>query len=166
MQDYDEALSYGPGHILAHLRKGIVLQSLKRPEVNAVVVSSESRRNIRPLLHDPLADTAGLRRFGTSTTSYCLTSCVAASVVAVQEARRCWKRIEELFRPEHDLLLLLEAQSLLSGVSPPPLGAAGVFLASPPSTETPAAATPEPSTAAAQPLSRPQVLLLLPSCLT
>lgn len=33
MQDYDEALSLRPGHILAHLRKGMVLQALKRPEV-------------------------------------------------------------------------------------------------------------------------------------
>ena len=86
------------------------------------------------------------------------TSCVPAIVHAVQEARRCWKRAEELFQPQHDLLLLLEAQSLLAGVSPPPLGAAGISLASPPTTETPAAATPEPSTAAAQPPSRPQVL--------
>lgn len=87
---------------------------------------------------------------------------------ALQEARRCWKKAEELYQPQHDLTLLLEAQALLSGVSPPPLGAAGVSLAASASpTETPAAANPEPSTATVQAASRPQVLTLpifLPRC--
>ena len=33
MQDYDEALKLNPDHILSKMRKGMVLQLLKRPEV-------------------------------------------------------------------------------------------------------------------------------------
>ena len=33
MQDYDEALKLSPSHILSKMRKGMVLQLLKRPEV-------------------------------------------------------------------------------------------------------------------------------------
>lgn len=33
MQDYDEALKLSPEHILSKMRKGMVLQLLKRPEV-------------------------------------------------------------------------------------------------------------------------------------
>ncbi len=42
MQDYDEALSFKPGHILAHLRKGMVLQALKRPEVMLLHAQSQA----------------------------------------------------------------------------------------------------------------------------
>ena len=152
VQDYDEALSVRPGHILAHLRKGMVLQALKRPEVKLHLDACPRKQlpNTRP--HVVLRNSANLERFLSHRTT-----CVAASLAALQEARRCWQRAEELFQPQHDLLLLLEAQSLLAGVSPPPLGAAGISLASSPSTETPAAATAEPSPAAAQAPSRPQV---------
>lgn len=33
VQDYDAALQVSSEHVLAHIRKGMVLQALKRPEV-------------------------------------------------------------------------------------------------------------------------------------
>ena len=78
----------------------------------------------------------------------------------LQEARACWKAVEESYQPHQDLQILLEAQASLSGVSPPPLGSNGALPASsaPAPTETPAAATPSPSAAAVCAPARPQVL--------
>lgn len=73
------------------------------------------------------------------------------SASLAQEARACWSRAEEFYRPQHDLALLLEAQSLLTGASPPPLGASGVTSATLASAcaKAPAAVTPQPSAASA-----------------
>ncbi len=39
VQDYDAALQTKPEHVLAHIRKGMVLQALKRPEVCSPSIS-------------------------------------------------------------------------------------------------------------------------------
>lgn len=89
-------------------------------------------------------------------------TCILGTIFFMQEARACWAKAEDCYEPQHDLMLLLEAQSLLSGVSPPSLGTAGVTLASSASaaTQTPAAARPTPATAAIDGPSKAQVLRL------
>ena len=76
----------------------------------------------------------------------------------LQEARACWKEVEESYQPHQDLQLLLDAQASLKDGSAPPLGSNGALPASsaPAPTKTPAAVTPTATAASA--LARPQVL--------